>query len=684
MKQLWRLRRVSCGGWSVPLVRRCICLLLLGVIPLPVAAEDSLADRIQPLIDRHQGEVTVAVKHLSSQESFQHLGDQPMPTASLIKFPLMIAAYQAAEKGELDLQKKLTLSEEDKVPGSGILTSHFSEGATISVRDAIELMMVYSDNTATNMVIDQVGLKATANLMEQLGCPNTKLHSKVFRRDTSVFPDRSSQFGLGSTTAAEMIRLLQRLHDRQMVSRPASGRMIQHMFRCDSTNKIPRFLPPGVKVAHKSGAISSVRCDAGIVVQGEQAFAICVLTRKNKDQSWGDNNAAEILCGKIAKAAYDHFFPNRPADPRQRRDLKIGAGGQLVEALQRTLNARMDPSPGLAVDGDFGPNTQAAVIEFQQRHKLEASGEVDRATWDALGTLLFEEEAVPDPAEINSAVVEKRPPDKLEGSPYVTCKSWAIGDAESGKVLWSDRADRPLPMASTTKIMTAVVVLRLAEKDSSLLDEIVTFSSRADETIGSSCRIRAGEQVSVGELLYGLLLPSGNDASVALAEHIGGRLGGEDDVGDDSASDAYDRFVDKMNRTADDLGLTSTRFKNTHGMSVPGHHSSARDLVRLAWHSMQVPAFRKYVGTSQRGCTVTGPGGYRRNLVWRNTNRLLAITGYDGVKTGTTTAAGACLVSRGRQGEESLIVVVLGSSSSDARYADTRNLYRWAFNQLRD
>src|SRR4029079_11596926 len=137
-----------------------------------------------------------------------------MPTASLIKLAVMVEAYRQAHEKQTDLTKHVTLQDADKVPGSGILTSHFSAGTSIPLRDAVRLMMAFSDNTATNLVLDQIGLAATARYMEELGCPNTKIHSKVFKRDTSVFPERSRQFGLGSTTANEMLRLLDLLHQR--------------------------------------------------------------------------------------------------------------------------------------------------------------------------------------------------------------------------------------------------------------------------------------------------------------------------------------------------------------------------------------------------------------------------------------------------------------------------------------
>jgi D-alanyl-D-alanine carboxypeptidase (penicillin-binding protein 5/6) len=138
-----------------------------------------------------------------------------------------------------------------------------------------------------------------------------------------------------------------------------------------------------------------------------------------------------------------------------------------------------------------------------------------------------------------------------------------------------------------------------------------------------------------------------------------------------------------MNRTAAALGMVNTTFKNTHGLTVKGHRASASDLARLAHAAMQNAYFAPYVATRQHGTTVVGASGYRRNLLWKNTNRLLPTSGYDGVKTGTTEAAGACLVSSGRRGPDHLLVVVLGADSSAARYVDTRNLFRWAWQQRR-
>jgi D-alanyl-D-alanine carboxypeptidase (penicillin-binding protein 5/6) len=185
----------------------------------------------------------------------------------------------------------------------------------------------------------------------------------------------------------------------------------------------------------------------------------------------------------------------------------------------------------------------------------------------------------------------------------------------------------------------------------------------------------------VKELLFGLMLPSGNDASVSFAEHFGERLADKTAEGGDAVS-AYDSFIAAMNRKAEEIGMKDTHFNNPHGLPSAGHKTTARDLAHLGFESYKLPGFRELVSTPQHGYTVDSVSGYKRNIVWRNTNQLLRTEGYDGIKTGTTGAAGSCLVSTAERDGRRLIVVVLGSTSTDARYTDTRNLFRWAWKDL--
>jgi D-alanyl-D-alanine carboxypeptidase (penicillin-binding protein 5/6) len=289
------------------------------------------------------------------------------------------------------------------------------------------------------------------------------------------------------------------------------------------------------------------------------------------------------------------------------------------------------------------------------------------------------ERPVPPPEVVNTEVLPRQPADALDGPPFTTVKAWAIADGRTGEVLWGHREKEPLEMASTTKIMTALIVVRLMAEDPKIGDEMVTFSNRADTTPGSSSDVHEGERLPVRELLYGLLLPSGNDAAVAFGEHFGARLKASENGS--KSNEPLARFVAEMNRVAAELGLHETHFENPNGLPKEGHHSSARDLARLARHALAEPAFAAVVSTRKHGATVVDGQDHRRNVAWTNTNNLLGIEGYDGVKTGTTNAAGTCLVASGRRGSDHLIVVVLGGSREpDSRYADTRNLFRWAWN----
>lgn len=634
----------------------------------------SLDELLNPLIKGHDGQVSVWVEHLQQQKKFEHQAHRPMPTASLIKLAVMAEAYRQVSDDKVELDSQITLQAEDKVPGSGVLTNHISPGATFRLRDAIQLMIAYSDNTATNLVIDQIGLASTSRTMAKWGYPQTQLHAKVYRRDTSIAPERSKQFGLGSSTAAETASLLRSIYRKQIVSPEACEAMLEHLRDCQDRTRLTRFLPDGVNAAHKTGAVAASRCDAGILETPSGAILVCVFTTDNKDQSWGEDNAANLLCARIGQTVYDFFHSDDGTLPHQAVVLQAGAGGRLVADLQRTLNQRLKPSPELSVDGDFGPATRAEVERYQREHNLPATGQVTEVMWTKLGALVTQDPPVPEPDVVNATSNPRQPADDAQGPPVVTCKAWALADGKTGALLVGSNENTSLDPASTTKIMTAYVVCNVAEKHPSLLDELVIVSQHADNTPGSTADIRAGETIPVRQLLFGLMLPSGNDASVALGEHVGHKL----EPYRQSRAESLARFIQEMNARADALGMQETRYENTHGLTSAGHKTSARDLLTLSFRAMQYPLLREIMNTPKYGYKIRRPGSYERNVVWKNTNRLLSIEGFDGVKTGTTGAAGACLVSHWQLDGVSLMAAVLGSTSSDARYVDSRNLYRWA------
>jgi beta-lactamase class A len=271
----------------------------------------SLEQRLAPLAKAHQGKVAIAIKHLGTGETYFLNADEPMPTASLIKLAVMAEVYQQVADGRIKLTDMVTLHDKDKVAGSGILTYHFSEGASFPLRDAVRLMIVYSDNTATNMVLDKIGIRSTADRMEAWGFPNTKIHSKSFHRETSVFPDRSKRFGLGSTTAREMIGLVEKLHEGKLVSAEASKAMLEDLKKCDDKDKFTQRLPPKTVVAHKTGSVEDARTDAGIIYTPGGPVAVCVLTADNKDHRWEPDNSGNVFCARVAKEVYEYFAPKK-------------------------------------------------------------------------------------------------------------------------------------------------------------------------------------------------------------------------------------------------------------------------------------------------------------------------------------------------------------------------------------
>ncbi len=284
---------------------RFFALVVVALSAASVSAAD-LESRIAPLVKAHKGKVTVAVKHLKTGESYYLNADEPMPTASLIKLPVMVETYWQASEKKVDLKKTLTLKKDDKVPGSGILTQHFSDGATFPLRDAVRLMIVFSDNTATNMVLDQIGIPSTNERMAKLGLKNTKVNAKVFKGSTtSIDRAATKKFGLGSTTAREMVQLLELIDAGKVVSAEACKEMLDHLKACDDKQKMTRYLPAGTVVAHKTGSVNASKTDAGIIYTKTGPVALCVMTDNNDDRRWVADNAAQVLIGKIAREVYD-------------------------------------------------------------------------------------------------------------------------------------------------------------------------------------------------------------------------------------------------------------------------------------------------------------------------------------------------------------------------------------------
>ncbi|MBR0081178.1 MAG: D-alanyl-D-alanine carboxypeptidase [Clostridia bacterium] len=237
-------------------------------------------------------------------------------------------------------------------------------------------------------------------------------------------------------------------------------------------------------------------------------------------------------------------------------------------------------------------------------------------------------------------------------APTISAKGAILIEAASGRVLFEQNADRVLEPASTTKIMTAILAIEAGD-----LDRIVTVSERAAKTEGSSLYLKAGETLPLIELVYGLMLQSGNDAAVAIAEAVAGSV--ED-------------FVSQMNEKAQSLGLNDTHFANPNGLHAEGHATTARELCKIAAYAMQNETFRAVVATQAR----TAENGSVAHT-FRNKNKFLSqYEGCNGVKTGYTKAAGKCLVFAANRDGMQLIGVVL---SDPKMWDDARTLLDYGF-----
>lgn len=236
-----------------------------------------------------------------------------------------------------------------------------------------------------------------------------------------------------------------------------------------------------------------------------------------------------------------------------------------------------------------------------------------------------------------------------------SARAAVLMDVNSNRILYSKNMDEKLAMASTTKIMTILVAI-----ESGKLDEKVTVSKKASHMEGSSIYLREGERHTVNDLLYAIMLRSGNDAAVAVAEHIGGSVEG---------------FADMMNKKALEIGAKNTRFANPHGLDSEGHYTTARDLALITSYALKNPVFSSIVSSKKK--IIEGPPNENWDRVMINKNKMLwQFDGSDGVKTGFTNKAGRCLVSSATRDGLQIVCVVLNCGPM---WNDSSTLLEYAF-----
>ena len=243
--------------------------------------------------------------------------------------------------------------------------------------------------------------------------------------------------------------------------------------------------------------------------------------------------------------------------------------------------------------------------------------------------------------------------------PKTNSRRYIVYDRISKSMIIGKNEDIKSAMASTTKIMTTIVILEKAD-----LNETVTVSAKAGGTGGSRLGLKRGDKASVRDLLYGLMLRSGNDAAVALAEHVGGSVKG---------------FAELMNEKASELGLTNTHFVTPHGLDDANHYTTALELAKLTDYAMNNETFSKIVGTKSITIYINNQP---RQI--NNTNELLGVlNGVVGVKTGFTNNAGRCLVTETKRNNMDIITIVLGADTKKDRTKDSVNLIEYTYSKYK-
>ncbi|MGH9477178.1 MAG: serine hydrolase [Terriglobales bacterium] len=277
-------------------------------------AQAALQRQINSMAAAYPGQVALYAKNLANGAVVAVHADHPVATASVIKLSLMLQAFEQVKSGRLTLSQPLELTKANQVPGSGIL-QYLDPGERLSLRDTIALMITLSDNTATNMVIDAVGLPPTNAMLARMGLKNTYFYKKVFRPAVGPQPPDQKQFGLGKTTAREMAELVERLWRCDLGAPELCRGMINIMRAQQDREMIPRYLNDAnardglSPIADKIGSLDAVRNDVGLVYTQAGPIVIAIFTYHNPDHSWTPDNQAELLIGRLAQAMVRSWSP---------------------------------------------------------------------------------------------------------------------------------------------------------------------------------------------------------------------------------------------------------------------------------------------------------------------------------------------------------------------------------------
>ena len=301
--------------------------VLLGATLAAIAQtpkEDAALDQqIKTIAATHRGHVAVFAHNLKTGETASLLPDEPVQTASVIKLGILLDAVEQIRAGKAMLDERLVLTKPNQVAGSGVL-GELTPPIVLTLRDVLTLMVVVSDNTATNMAIDRLGLAHINATLKSAGLMQTVLYKKVYVPATGPMPPDQPKFGLGKTTAREMASVMERLATCHLgldgsAALPEDGKIcgaMLHMLRNQQDrDSLPRYLETldtsetGSAIGNKTGALNRVRNDVALISSKAGPIVIAAFTWENEDQRWTGDNEAEQTIGRIGKAIVDRWSP---------------------------------------------------------------------------------------------------------------------------------------------------------------------------------------------------------------------------------------------------------------------------------------------------------------------------------------------------------------------------------------
>jgi beta-lactamase class A len=294
---------------------RFIAVLLMVACPLAAQSQrDTLLDALRARIGNFQGTVSLYAKNLDTGETVGMRPGDPVRTASTIKLPILTAVFDQVATGKARWNELLTVTPQDKVSGSGIIGTELSDGVQLPLRDVANLMIVLSDNTATNMILERITADAVNAYMDKIGIKTTRSMRKV-RGDGTVLKaaegwsaagklPENQKYGIGKSSPLDMVTILEKLERGEIVSPEASREILAILKRCQDSAGVRRHLA-GVSIANKTGALDALRSEVALVYSKGGRVAMAVTVDDMPKPEWSPDNPGLLLIADLAKLMVD-------------------------------------------------------------------------------------------------------------------------------------------------------------------------------------------------------------------------------------------------------------------------------------------------------------------------------------------------------------------------------------------